>query len=124
VVLGLVAVNLVLFVGPVTVFAFRLLDTWRRGCFEYGALANGVGLEMEQRWLNRKVDDSSLGRRRFFGDDRPLSDRRQRLRHERIADQPGQRAGAGSAAIAPFVPVVLMAVPPDVILRSSQEVLL
>lgn len=49
--LALVLVVLVLVAGPTAVFAGRLLAAWRRGIFEYGALAHTVGLAFERRWL-------------------------------------------------------------------------
>jgi len=37
--------------APLVVFSAPLLRTWRRGVFEYGALAEHCGREFEQRWL-------------------------------------------------------------------------
>ena len=52
---ALVLVVLFLVAGPTTVFAGRLLAVWRRGVFEYGALADHVGLEFERRWFARSI---------------------------------------------------------------------
>jgi hypothetical protein len=37
--------------APLVVFSVPLLRTWRRGVFEYGALAERCGREFEQKWL-------------------------------------------------------------------------
>jgi hypothetical protein len=39
------------FVGPLLVFARRLTETWLRGLFRYGALAQSVGDAFERKWL-------------------------------------------------------------------------
>jgi hypothetical protein len=60
--IGLVALVLILFVGPILVFMRRLIEARRRGSFEYGALAGEVGRQFERKWLNRAagVDDGAL----------------------------------------------------------------
>lgn len=45
------AVVVALFVAPLLVFTPRLLAEWRRGVFEYGALADRLGRGMEHRWF-------------------------------------------------------------------------
>ncbi|HEY4136552.1 MAG TPA: hypothetical protein VGO34_15205 [Alphaproteobacteria bacterium] len=52
--IGLVAVNIVAFCAPLACFSVNLLHAWRRGTFEYGALAGGLGRQFERKWLNRK----------------------------------------------------------------------
>lgn len=48
---ALVLVVVALVAGPTSVFSRRLLDAWRHGLFEYGALADRVGLAFERRWM-------------------------------------------------------------------------
>jgi hypothetical protein len=51
---------LVLFVSPLLVFSGRLMEAWRQGSQEYGALARYIGREMENKWLNREVGSEAL----------------------------------------------------------------
>jgi len=57
-----VLVMLALFVGPVLVFAPKLLEARRQGIFAYGALAHNLGTAMEQKWIHRSdaVTETSL----------------------------------------------------------------
>jgi hypothetical protein len=52
--IGLVVFELILFVGPLTLFIGKLRETRRRGDFEYGALAGEVGRQFERDCLNRE----------------------------------------------------------------------
>ena len=54
--IGLVVFDLILFVGPLTLFIGKLRETRRRGDFVYGALAGEVGREFERDCLNRERD--------------------------------------------------------------------
>lgn len=54
------AVVTVLFISPLVAFTPILMKTWRRGVFEYGALAHSLGRQMEQRWLNHDATPESL----------------------------------------------------------------
>ena len=48
---GLLVFVLVLFVGPLLVFVFKLHRQKIAGIFSYGALAEGVGRQFERKWL-------------------------------------------------------------------------
>jgi hypothetical protein len=52
--IGLVVFELILFLGPLTLFIGKLRETRRRGDFEYGALAGEVGRQFERDCLNRE----------------------------------------------------------------------
>src|SRR5215831_1762393 len=52
--IGLVVLDLVLFVGPLTLFIGKLRETRRRGDFEYGAMAGEVGRQFERDCLNHE----------------------------------------------------------------------
>jgi hypothetical protein len=43
----------------------RLLQTRRRGVFEYGALAIGMGQRFEAKWLRRAVTEDALHEQDF-----------------------------------------------------------
>jgi hypothetical protein len=62
IIVGLVILVLVLFVGPLLMLADKLLHVGRQGVFDYGALASSVGREMERKWFNRPegVDERAL----------------------------------------------------------------
>jgi hypothetical protein len=52
--IGLVVFELILFVGPLTLFIGKLRETRRRGDFEYGAMAGEVGRQFERDCLNHE----------------------------------------------------------------------
>jgi len=58
--IGLVAVVVILFTGPLVVYIRTLRHAHHRGMFEYGMLARNVGEQFEQKWLKRPIDESSL----------------------------------------------------------------
>jgi hypothetical protein len=62
VIAGFVLVMLTLIVGPVLVFAPKLLEARRQGIFAYGSLAHSLGAAMEQKWIRRGhgVTEASL----------------------------------------------------------------
>ena len=53
VVVGLAVFVMVLVVAPLLVFADKLLAAWDRGVLEYGVLANRIGREFERHWIGR-----------------------------------------------------------------------
>jgi hypothetical protein len=54
-----VAVLLTLFIVPLLPLSLSLLKAWRRGVFEYGALAGELGREFESKWLRRAAADGA-----------------------------------------------------------------
>src|SRR5262249_43118165 len=59
---AVLALVLLLFAGPLVVFRRNLLAAKGRGKCEYGALASGLGLQFEQKWLRRPaLDEEALG---------------------------------------------------------------
>jgi len=52
-VLGLVVCIVLLFTAPLLVFSRNLLAAWRSGILDYGALAERVGHVLESKWLGR-----------------------------------------------------------------------
>jgi hypothetical protein len=59
-VVGVLVSVVVLFGGPLCIFGPRLLRCWRRGVFEYGALASGLGRAFERKWLRARPDGDGL----------------------------------------------------------------
>ncbi len=52
-VVEIVAVSVMFFTAPLLVFFRQLLSAWRRGVFEYAALADRFGHQFERRWFGR-----------------------------------------------------------------------
>ena len=50
-VLGLIVIVLILFVGPLLIFVFKLHEKKVEGIYSYGSLADGVGRQFEEKWL-------------------------------------------------------------------------
>ena len=121
-----VAVSVAFFTAPLLVFYGRLLTAWRRGVFEYSALADRFGHQFERKWLGRDspTDESVLARPDFSA----ATDLYQVV--DRVHDMrliPIDLRSVGMLAIAtllPFVPVVLMALPFNAILDRLGDLLL
>ncbi len=62
VIAAVVAISLLLFVGPVVVFGDKLVEARRRGIIMYGGLAGAVGRELEKKWLDdrKRIDEGAL----------------------------------------------------------------
>jgi hypothetical protein len=67
VIAAVVALILLLFVGPVLVFGGKLVEARRRGIINYGGLAGAVGRELENKWLDyrKNVDERALDVQHF-----------------------------------------------------------
>jgi hypothetical protein len=123
IVLGYTAFILALLAGPLVVFAGQLLETWRRGIFEYGALARGVGLAMERKWLGRAAGDTALDANDFSATTDLYSI---------VSNVYGMTVVPLSltnvvvlvvATLLPFAPIVAMSVSPEVILQKLMGML-
>ncbi|HEX5055479.1 MAG TPA: hypothetical protein VFX02_03175 [Gammaproteobacteria bacterium] len=124
--LGWLVFLAILFAAPLLAFTPILINTWRRGIFEYGALARREGKVFERKWLgpDAMIDESALELQdfsatndlyqivsnvyamRFF----PLS-----LKDILILI---------AAMLLPFVPILLIAIPADMILVWIKGLLL
>nr|AFK79233.1 conserved hypothetical protein [uncultured bacterium F41-01] len=117
---GLVVCVVILFSGPLLIFSGKLRQARRRGVFAYGALATGEGQQFERKWLNRRegIDESVLEAPDFSA----TTDL-----YQLVANVHDMRTflldlkdlvPLAIATLLPFVPVALMIVPLDVILRQ------
>ena len=126
VVVGLLVCVLALSAGPLIIFFRKLRAVKRRGTFEYGALGGAVGRQFEQRWLDRAggVDAGALEAPDFSA----TTDLYQVVAN--VYEMDALPFGLKSlsepviATLLPFVPVALMAVPLDVILKDIAKLLL
>ena len=117
---GLVVFVIVLFVGPLCVFVYKLQRQKIAGIFSYGALAENVGRQFEQKWLVNydKHADEALGASDFSA----TTDLYQVVAN--VHDMkvlPFDLFGIVSLAVAtliPFIPVVIMMMPLKEILRA------
>lgn len=108
---GLLLVVAALFIGPLLVFGDKLLRTWQRGVFEYGALANRVGENFERKWLGRHDCDDALDAPDFSAttDLYQIVSNAYAMRLTPI--DIGSAISLLVATAVPFVPVLLLAIP-------------
>ena len=119
--IGLVIFVFILFVGPLLVFVYKLQRQKISGIFSYGALAENVGRQFEEKWLANydKHAAEALGASDFSA----TTDLYQVVAnvHE-MKVLPFDLAGLVSLTVVtllPFIPVVLMMIP---VKRVLQEV--
>jgi hypothetical protein len=123
---GSVVCVLILFSGPLLAFSGKLLRARRRGIFAYGALALGEGQQFERKWLNRAghLDEGVLEVPDFSA----TTDLYQVVSNVydmgTIPLDLKDLIPLVIATLLPFVPVALMAVPLNVLLRQLANLLL
>ena len=117
---GTVAACVVLFCAPLCVFAPRLASERRRGLRQFGELATNFGLRFGDEWFRpgRRVDAQVLDRNDFSAatDLHQVVDRVRAMRFV-----PLDRTNVvmlAAATLVPFVPVALLAVPFDTLLKA------
>ena len=123
VVIGFDVLCLALFVSPLFVFTGQLLEAWRRGSQEYGALARRVGEEMELRWLNRDVDAQALDANDFSATTDLYSIAANVYTLNVVPVSLRQLVMLAIGAVLPFVPIILVAVPPLVLWQKLSGLL-
>jgi hypothetical protein len=120
VVLGTAAVNVVLFCAPLFVFAPRLAAERRRGMRQFGQLSTSFGLQFAQEWFQpgRSLEREVLDRGDFSAatDLYQVVDRVKEMRFVPL-DRMNVMLVAG-ATLVPFVPVALLAVPFETVLKN------
>jgi hypothetical protein len=117
-ILGIVVAVLALFVCPLFVFAPRLASERRRGTFLYGALAAAMGREFEKKWFasRQALDQGALAASDFSSTTDLYAVVANVYSMYVIPLQLKDLGLLALATLAPFVPVVLLAAPLDVIL--------
>jgi len=120
VVLGLVVVTVLIFTAPLAVFYGNLLAAWRSAILEYGALAERVGHEFESKWLglSRKFPEDPLETGAFSA----TTDLYQVVSNvyamKPLPVDAQSMIALAAATVLPFVPVLLISEPLDVMLRK------
>ncbi len=109
-----------IFISPPLIFGRSLLMAWRRGVFEYGALASKLGTQFEDKWLGADsvVDQASLEKPDFssttdlYGVTANVYAMRPMLFDPRVA------ISLAVATLLPFAPIWLSVIPAKVILTQ------
>lgn len=114
--IGLMLATVALFVAPLVVFAPALARERRRGMFAYGALAGRVGRLFEQSWLGDRHKGEAPLQQPDFSAAADLYQVVSNVAAIRFVPVGlGDIATLVLAMLLPFVPVLLLAVPVDVI---------
>jgi hypothetical protein len=113
-----VAFSVAFISAPLLVFSVPLLRAWRRGVFEYGALAERCGRELERKWINNEATkDENMLEHPDFSTTTDLYGIVDRVHSMRLIPiDITSLVMLGIATMVPFLPVVLMALPLDTIL--------
>lgn len=118
------AATLLAFAGPLLAFCEPLRRARLRGAAEYGALASAVGRSFEERWLGRRLDPGVLAAPDFSA----VADLYAVVANVRamglLPFGPRDLAPLAAAVLLPFVPLVLLVVPPDELLRRLAHLFL
>ncbi len=123
-ILGAVILAVTIFVGPLFVFVDPLLATWRRGVLEYGALARGVGMHLERKWLDATPGAKALDAPDFSAATDLYSITANVYEMNVVPFTLTNIAVLVIAIVLPFIPVVLMSVPFSEIVHKLAGVLL
>jgi hypothetical protein len=123
--IGLLVTILALFVAPLLVFIPPLLNAWRHGTVEYGSLANQVGRAFEHKWLDgNRADSAALEKPDFSATTDLYSVAANVYAMRFVPVDLKDLIPLAVAMVLPFVPVVLLAVPLDVIWKQVKSLLL
>ena len=123
--LGLVVFVLLLVAGPLTVFVVNLHQQKVTGTFRYGTLAQNVGRDFEQKWLENyeKYGDDALQASDFSAttDLYGIASNVQSMSH--FPFEVRALVALIVVTLLPFIPVTLMVIPFKVILREAASLL-
>jgi hypothetical protein len=106
-----------IFISPPLVFGRTLLMSWRRGVFEYGALASRLGTQFEDRWLGPQsvVDSDSLEKPDFSSTTDLYSVTANVYAMRPALFDPRAAISLAVATLLPFAPIWLSVIPAKVI---------
>lgn len=114
------------FLAPLLVFTPKLVSEWRSGIVEYGALADRLGRLFEKKWFEQ--DRSAQERGLESSDFSSLSDLYQITANvyamRLVPVDLGSIVLLVGIVLLPFVPVVLLSLPLDAILRALARLFL
>ena len=124
--IGLLVFLAILFAGPMTIFLKKLRETKNRGTFEYGALAMTVGKQFESTWLPQRnsLEKKSLDVLDFSATTDLYSVVGNVSAMREVPFTLRELIGPiGVSAMLPFLPLALLALPMEVILRGLVKLL-
>lgn len=124
VLLGFDALIAALFLGPLLVFVRKLMAAWRWGIFEYGALARGLGRQMEKKWIGQTASAEALDANDFSATTDLYSIAANVYGMTLFPVSLANLIILFVATILPFVPVILMSVSPDVLFQKLTGIVL
>jgi len=126
VIAGIVIVEMVLFTGPLFLLGPALLRARIRGIFQYGALAEAVGQQFERRWLSSPsvVTAEALAAPDFSATTDLYGVVANAHGMGLVPLRVSQVIPLVIAALLPFVPVVLVALPINEILSYAAKLVL
>jgi hypothetical protein len=113
-------VVVIMFLTPPLIFGRVLLMAWRRGIFEYGALASRLGTQFENKWLSPGsiVDTESLERPDFSSTTDLYSVTANVYSMRPVLFDARAALALAVATLIPFAPVFLTVIPAKVILTQ------
>ena len=125
-VIGMLVFLVLLFAGPLLVFLKKIRQTKARGIFEYGGLARSVGIQFEEKWIYE--DTGKEGTPLEVQDFSATTDLYAIVENvHQMRDIPFTLKDligpVGISAMLPFIPLALMSMPLDVILRGILKLL-
>ena len=115
---GVAVFAVVLFAAPLLVFVRRLIEEHHRGILAYSAFALRAGDEFERKWLMGPVDEQTLRSPDFAPTNSLYSIGGHAFAMSRLPFEPRSLAILAGAALLPFLPVAVLSVPLDVLLRK------
>jgi hypothetical protein len=124
--IGLMVFLVILFAGPMVIFLKKLRQTKARGIFEYGALARNVGAQFEAKWLrqNGSIDQKSLEVQDFSAANDLYSINKNVYAMREVPFTLKDLIGPiGVSALLPFIPLALLVMPMEVILKGVVKLL-
>jgi hypothetical protein len=126
VVVGLAAFVVALIVAPLLAFSDKLLSAWQRGVLDYGALANRIAVELERNWIGRRdaflADPLHVQTASAATSLCTLSSNVYAMRF--IPLDPRSIIVLVAMTLVPFIPVILMVLPLDVVVKDLSKFLI
>ena len=113
-----VVLVLILFAGPLFAFSLKLLATRRHGIVSYGALAQGMGSTFEREWLDGNAPGADALKANDFSSTTDLYSVASNVYSMNVVPiSLTNLAVFLVTALLPFVPVLLLSVPIDLLLQ-------
>ncbi|MGC1647315.1 MAG: hypothetical protein WA741_15970 [Candidatus Sulfotelmatobacter sp.] len=123
--LAVIAIVVILCAGPLCVFWRTLRQTRRRGIFQYGALATSMGRQFEQQWLTTPSNPRDALKMPDFSATIDLYSIVANVQQTKTVPIGMRSIGRlAGAALAPAIPLALVVLPFDLIVKEVLKFLL